>query len=272
MNNVRQITQNKEDKSNSGLNIIKILKFISYDIKIEYIKKLLKQRHFEINSLNYETALKIDKRNYFQYYVSLLNDNHPLIFSFCNYNDYNSSIIKIFLFFFSFGSDLTINALFFNDETMHKIYQDKGKYDLIFQIPQILYSTIISRIIDTLIKNLALSQSNVVELKQENDETIIKKKYSKILKILRTKFVLFYICSFIFLSFFLYYITCFCCIYTNTQIHLFKDSIISLIISLIYPFIINLIPGTFRIPSLKMKKYSGKYLYNLSLFLVNLLA
>ena len=272
LNNARQITQNKKYKSNSRLNNIKKLNFLSYDIKISYIKKLLEQKQFEINSLNYENALKIDQRNYFQYYTSLLNNNHPLIFSFCNYDDYNSLIIKIYLFFFSFCSDLTINALFFNDETMHKIYKDKGKFDLIYQIPQILYSTLISRFIDAIIKNLALSQDNFVELKQEKNGIIIKKKYYKTLKTLRVKFIIFYINSFIILSFFGYYITCFCGIYINTQIHLIKDCIISFIISLIYPFVINLVPGIFRIPSLRIKKSSGKYLYNFSTFLENFIA
>ena len=155
---------------------------------------------------------------------------------------------------------------------MHKIYKDKGKYDLLFQIPQILYSTLISRFIDTLIKNLALSQDNFVELKQEKNEIIIKKKYYKILKTLRVKFIIFYINSFIILLLFWYYIACFCGIYVNTQIHLIKDSIISLIISLIYPFIINLVPGIFRIVSLKMKKHSGKCLYNFSSFIENFFA
>ena len=53
---------------------------------------------------------------------------------------------------------------------MHKIYKDKGKFDLLYQIPQILYSTLISRFIDIFIRALALSQDNIVELKQ------IKKK------------------------------------------------------------------------------------------------
>ena len=48
----------------------------------------------------------------------------------------------MYLFFFSFSSDLTINALFFNDDIMHKIYQDKGKYNFFYQIPQILYSSL----------------------------------------------------------------------------------------------------------------------------------
>ena len=148
---------------------------------------------------------------------------------------------------------MTINALFFNDDTMHKIYQDRGKFDLLFQIPQILYSTLISKLIDSLIKYLALSQDNIIKLKQEKRKNYIKKKYSKILKAFRIKIICFFVFSFIILSSFWYYITCFCGIYVNTQIHLIKDSLISLITSLIY-FGINLIPGLFRIPAIRMKK------------------
>ena len=195
--------------------------------------------------------------------------NHPLFFSFSNYNDYNSRIIKIFLFFFSFASDLTINALFFNDYTMHKIYQDRGKFDLLFQIPQILYSALISRFIDTLIKTLALSQDIIIELKQEKRKNFIKKKYLKVLKAFRNKTIGFFVCAFIILSCFWYYITCFCGVYVNTQIHLIKDSLFSLIISLIFPFVIYLIPGVFRICALRMEKHSGRFLYKFSTFLEN---
>ena len=163
--NIYNINENKNLENNNNQ-----IKNINNDIK-----------DFEINSLEYEKAFKLDKRNYFQYYISLLKYNHSLMFSFGSYNDYNSRIIKIFLFFFSFSSDLTINALFFNDDTMHKIYKDRGKFDLLFQIPQILYSTLISKLIDTLIKNLALSQDIIVELKNKNEKYNIKKKITKTL-------------------------------------------------------------------------------------------
>jgi len=228
-------------------------------------------KDFEINSLEYEEAFKLDKRNYFQYYISLLKNNHPLMFSFCIHEDYNPRIIKAFLFFFSYSSDLTINALFFNDDTMHKIYKDRGKYDLLFQIPQILYSTLISKLIDSLIKTLSLSQDTMVELKQEKKKNNIKEKCTRTLKILKIKIILFYIFAFIILSCFWYYVTCFCGIYVNTQIILIKDSVISLITSLLYPFAMSLIPGLFRIPALKIKKSSGRFLYKFSSFLENYL-
>ena len=266
-NNVEQTTQDNQDKTTNKLNIAKILKIKSYNKNNQYIKEILEKKDFEINSLEYEEAFKLDKRSFIQYYISLLRYNHPLIFSFGNFNDYNSRIIKIFLFFFSFSSGFTINALFFNDDTMHKIYQDKGKYNILFQIPKILYSTLISVLISSLIKNLALSQDKIVELKQEKGKNNFEEKYNKTLKIFRIKIILFFVLAFIILSFCWYYITCFCGIYVNTQIHLIKDTIISLITSLIYPFALNLIPGIFRISALRIEKPSRKCLYKFSSFL-----
>ena len=71
------------------------------------------------------------------------------------------------------------------------------------------------------------------------------------------------ICS-IFLIFFWFYLSIFCAIYVNTQIHLVKNSLICYILSLVYPLGINLIPGIFRIPALSSPKLKRNYLYNIS--------
>ena len=266
--------KNKGKKQNFSLNITQnINSYSKINTKKEtiicrniiYINKILMIQDFELNSLEYEEALKLDHRNYCQYYGSLLKYNHPILFSFGSYNDYNSKIIKIFLFFFSFCLDFAINALFFNDDTMHKIYEDKGDFNFLYQLPQILYSTLISRFIDSFIRSFALTQDNIVELKQK----IVKKediKYKKLYLTLKIKFILFFISTFITLLFLLYYITCFCGIYINTQIHLIKDCIISLITSLLIPFVLYIIPGIFRISSLRVEKVKRKLLYNFSLF------
>ena len=234
------------------------------------IKELLEQKDFELNSLEFKEALILDHRTFMEYYISMIKNNHPIFFSFSTYIDYNSRIIKIFLFFFSFSLDFSINALFFNDDTMHKIYDDKGKFNFLFQIPQILYSTLISKFIDSLIKTLALSQDNIVTMKKEKDK--LNTEYSNKLKYtLKIKFFFFFIISFIILSFFWYYITCFCGIYVNTQIHLIKDSLISLLTSVLYPFIIYIIPGIFRISSLRVEKPTREYLYKFSSLLETIL-
>ena len=200
-----------------------------------------------------------------------MKNNHPLFFSFIPIKDYNSLIIKMLLFFFSFGLDFTINTLFFNDNTMHKIYEDKGEFNFLYQIPQILLSTLISKIIDLIIKPSGLSQDNIVGLKKEKIKKNLDIKFLILTKSLKIRFTFFFIIIFLLLCFFLYYITCFCAVYSNTQIHLIKDSVLSFTIGLLYPFGTFLIPGILRISALSNKKGKGKYLYKFSSLIENIL-
>ena len=120
----------------------------------------------EINELSYNFAVIYDKRTFCQYYSSLLKLKYSLIFSFCKSDDYNSKIIKIDLFFIEFAMLYTINALFFNDETMHKIYVNKGSLDLETQLPITLYSSLIAMVLDTPLTFLSLSNDIIINLKQ----------------------------------------------------------------------------------------------------------
>ena len=111
---------------------------------------------------------------------------------------------------------------------------------------------------------LALSQENVLDIKRENN---IKKLYDKtklLVGCLLIKFALFFILSFLILVVYWYYIACFCCIYKNTQIHLIKDSVISFGSSMIYPLLICLLPGIFRIVSLRSVSQNQKMVYKVS--------
>ena len=103
-----------------------------------------KYKNCELNYLNFEEALKYDKRTFCQYYIYMLHIKNLLLFSFYPIQDYNIKIIKILLFFLFFDVYFAINSLFFNKKTIHQIYKDKGEYNLIYFLPQIIYSFIIS--------------------------------------------------------------------------------------------------------------------------------
>ena len=237
--------------------------YLNNEKKEEIYNKTLKHSDSELNLLSYNEALQSDKRTYCQYTSSLIKTRHLLIFSFCNNNDYNSLLIKINLFLITFTINLAVNALFFNDSTMHKIYEDEGKFNFLYQIPQILYSTLISSLLIIIIKVFALSEKNIIKIKNSKYEELIKVKNKEVNSI-NCKFILFFIVIIIFTGFFWYYVGCFCGVYKNTQIHLINDTLISFFVSLLYPFVIYLIPGIFRIPSLKSKEKKEDFLYNLS--------
>ena len=257
--------KNLKNKNTKELNFLnkktkKETKVNNSDTKID----LNNTNDSELNLSDYDVAKKIDKRSYADYYISLIKTKHPLTSSFIPNNDYNSKSIKICLFFFSFALSLMINSLFFTDETMHKIVQDEGIFNFIYNLPKILYSTLISTIIDLLIKKLALSEESILDLKKEKKLKEINDKAAKTKRKLIIKFILFFSISFIFLGVFWFYLGCFCSVYTNTQWHLLKDTIISFLISLIIPFIKNVLPCLIRINSLKDPR---KSMYNLSKFL-----
>ena len=218
----------------------------------------------ELNSLEYEIATVIDKRSYFKYYCSLLKKKHLIIFAFYPVNDYNLMAIKISLLLLSFSLYFTINGFFFSDETMNKISEDKGAYDILYQIPQILYSTVISALINMILKKVSLSEKNILTIKLESDYLIAQKKAKNIRSCVKIKLAIFFIISFIFMAFFWYFISCFCAVYKNTQIILIKDTLISFALSMLYPFGLNLLPGLFRIPALRAAKKDKKCLYKAS--------
>jgi hypothetical protein len=143
---------------------------------------------------------------------------------------------------------------------MHKIYSDKGSFNFIYQLPQIIYSSLISALLNFIIKLLGLSGTKILKIKKSKMFEIIEKE-NGIIIILKIKFAFFYLIDFLFLSAFWCYVTCFCGIYKNTQMHLIKDSLISFGTSLISPLALYLLPGIFRILGLKNK---NKCLYGLS--------
>ena len=56
----------------------------------EIFLKINNNSDSELNELDYNSSIKIDKRTYFQYYLSLLRTKHLLVFSFLPSFDYNS--------------------------------------------------------------------------------------------------------------------------------------------------------------------------------------
>ena len=177
-----------------------------------------------------------------EYYLSLLRTKHNLIFVFFNNKDYNSNIIKIDIFLIEFTIQYTINALFYNDNIMHKIYEDEGSFDFIYQLPKTIYSSLISIFLNSILKILALSSGAIIGFKHDKIKDDVNEREIKLKDSLKIKFILYFIISLIFLLFFWYNISMFGAIYMNTQFHLLKDTLMSFSLSFLYPFIINLLP------------------------------
>ena len=250
-NNILNHINNK--KNNLVVNQSQNLSKLKNEENIKY------ENDYELNNLSYELALKFDKREFCDYYFALIKNKQVIFFSFFLNDDYNSGIIKKFIFFLSFALHYTINALFFTDKIMHQIYEDGGKYNIIFQFPYITYSAIISTVILRIIlSTLVLTEKSILEVKKQQTENMAKIEKKKALKCVIIKFIIFSCLNLVLLTAFWYYLTCFNAVYSNTQIDLIFNTLISFGISLIYPFFINIIPSILRLDALDGQRKNMK--------------
>ena len=221
----------------------------------------------ELNSMKYKDALKYDKRTYFEYYCALLKKKHLILFTFFSKNDYNIFTLKIILFILSISLYFTVNALFFDDGTMHNIYKSPINKSILTQIPKIVYSTLISLVINLIIKILCLSDKEILKLKKIKNKEEAMISAIDTIKRLKIRFSIFFIITYILMIMFWYYLSAFCAVYKNTSKILIYNTLISFGLSMVYPFGLNLIPGIFRIKALKDKRKSKSCIYTFSIFL-----
>ena len=221
-----------------------------------------KLSNFELNNLDYENALKLDKRKFLEIYWSILKREHLILFTFFSCNDHNIIYVKFSRFIFLVCTDMALNVFFFSDETMHKIFLDYGKYNFVQQIPQIIYSTIVSQLIEFFLCYLSLTDKYYYQVK--NLKIKLQNRISELVKSIQMKIIFFYLFTGIMFFFYWYIITCFCEVYANTQTAFIKDSVSSFGLGLLYPLALYLIPSALRKLSLKFCAGKLSFIYKLS--------
>ena len=213
----------------------------------KHIKKL---SNFELNELEYFEAIQLDKRKFHEIYWSILRREHIILFTFFSWNDFNLLYVKLAKFVFLICQDFAMNVVFFSDESMHKIYVTYGKYNFIQQIPQIIYSTTISQLIEVFLCYLSLTDKHYYQIKALKNQEMNNKIVYKILRCVKLKLLGFFTFTLILFTFYWYFISAFCAVYLNTQIIFIKDSTMSFLTGLLYPFVLYLFPAILRIISL----------------------
>ena len=218
---------------------------------------------FELNNMGYEDAYNNDKRSCIRTYWSMIKREHYVIFTFISRNDHNLFYVKIERFFILICTEITMNGMFFVHETMHK--KQNGGLTFAQKLPQIIFSLLVSHVVEVILCYLSMTDVAFYEIKSLPQK---EKNYDNIFSILdcmKRKLVGFFVFTFLFFLFHWYFISAFCAVYQNTQVIYLRDSAISILISLIDPFIIYGIICLLRILSLsKMWRKTLCCVYKLS--------
>ncbi len=256
--------EENDDKTNDSNNQESNIKFGSekfYQMLMKLPKK--KRSEFfigeELNSLEYKYAVKIDMRSYFELYFSLLKRQNIIMFSlfYCG-EDFNILILKLSLLIFQFILFIVVSAFFFTDNTLNNVYENKNKFDVLFMIRQLGLTFIICYGVNIILKLLVRTDTRIIDIKEENE------KLDESLSTMKCKMISYFIITMIIIIFGWFYITCFCFIYSHTQIILLKCAAYSLGVTFVYPFFLCLVPPLFRMCALKAEKKDKKLLYDFS--------
>ena len=119
-------------------------------------------------------------------------------------------------------------------------------------------------ILRLMLETLVLTDRSILQVKRQPTKDKAYEMKQKVLKCMNIKFAIFFILNFILLILFWFYLTCFNAKYENTQIYLIENTFISFGFSMVYPFIINILPACLRSYSLNDKEKNKSCMYKAS--------
>ena len=238
--------------------------------KDEYgLKTFISDEHVtkkEINSVPYTQALRIDNRNIFEIFLSVLFHEIQIINIFYYRDNYKQLSINLSIYVFELCLDLTLNCLLYTDDVVSEKYNNNGSIKFFTSLTLSFMSNIFSSIIALIIGKLA-EYASIMEImiKDANKKNRYLLSIIKFKKYLTIKLVCFFIIQTIINFLMCYYLMIFCTVYHKTQGSIMINYLIGVAESMIISLGLTLITSIIRFLSIKNK---WMYAYNTSKYLL----
>ena len=254
---IKTKTKNKEDNDDvnedNNFGIIKIK--LNSDIK----KYHPKDSNQSLHNYTFDEATRYDRRNIIRVFYIYLLSKQIIFRTFLQKSPLELFPLRLTLFIFMLSCDLALNALFyFNDNISKKYHYASNLFLFTFSnnITIIIYSTLISYFILTLLSKLSNSSNAIRNVFRKEEEKMKKNKnyttkeetkreifyeVENILKKFKIKIIILLIIETILILFFWYFVTAFCHVYSSTQSSWLFDTFLSilsrLMLELIFGFL-----------------------------------
>ena len=243
------------------------------DIFKDYIKKSEKELKIinneieedEYNSLPYNQAIRLDKRNIFCIFISIFKMKIGIISILFFPEQFTHYSLNLSKYSFNFLFNYFTNALLYSDDIVSQKYHNNGKLELITSLILSMISNIIASIISWILDKLTFYNQYLdylvkdVQIKQLF-VNIFKKLYERV----KIQILIFFTIIIILSSLMTYYLFIFCYIYQKSQVSLLTNNIIGIIQSFLISFVISILICILRYFGLK---FHLKYFYRTSVYL-----
>ena len=269
--------------SNSSISIIKIRRKEDFtNKKLVMMNKDINESKYNLEIYSFENAILYDKRKFWRLYYICLLSQERLLNTFFLRSPLEIKSLRISLFIFNYSCDLALNSFFYSNQKISDKYHYNGNnlrlFVLINNITISIVSTIVSIIIIKFLSILTHSKGRInkifneiknnsnqkeLENNKNNNINIYIERLYKISNILKIKIVCYIVFELTILLFFFYYVTGFCIVYQKTQIDWLLDSIMSILLSILFKLLYSFFIAMLYITSLKKK---SKILFKIALF------
>ena len=224
----------------------------------------------EIDDMDYYSAVKKDNRKFCVYFFDKLKNNQIILNTFCIKDPLRPKTIKIILLVLNIILYLFINALFFNENYVSEIFNSKKEEKFFTFIPRsynrFIYTPLLGGIVNYIIDCFFIEEKNIKGIfrREKNNMITLNYEITKVIKMIKIRYALFIVSTFIISIFVQYYIFCFNNIYPHMKKEWIKSSILIIFIMQIIYCLESLLETTLRFISFKLK---SEKIYKISLML-----
>ena len=219
----------------------------------------------ELNNIPYRQALRIDKRSFFQIFISVITNEINLLNLYFYRNPYTHYSLSVSIYLFELLCDLTMNCFLYTDDVVSEKYHNNGQLSMITSFSLSILSNMISSILIYVIRKL----TNYCEIIEEIIKNVkYKRKYFenilRLFKYMKLRLGTFYFLQFSAMLVMTYYLFIFCVIYNKSQGSVIINYIIGACTSLAISIGLTIIITVLRTISIK---YRSVMLFNVSKYL-----
>ena len=212
----------------------------------------------EPDNMDYEDAIRRDKRTFCQYFCDKIKTEQIILSTFFQKEILKPLPIKIILLILNIDLYLIINALFFNENYISDLLhseKDTVKSFIYRILDRIVYITIAGVIINYIIEFFFVDENKIKGVFKREKENILILKYEivQIIKNTYIKYNIFIILSSLIMIVSIYYIFCFNNIYSSIKGEWIKSSVVIIIVMQVLPIFLGFLDTCIRFISFKCK-------------------
>ena len=243
---------------------------INLNFKNDLIINLNEYLITDFDGMDYDDAIRRDKRKFCEYFLDKLKFNQIILNTFFTVEPLKPRAIKILLLILDLDLYLFVNALFINEDYVSQIF-NLNKKDTFFSfigrsMDRFLYTTIVGVILNYITVFFFVEEKKIKGIfkREKGNCIILKYEITQIIKAIKNRYLCFILISFIISILTWYYIFCFNNIYPHMKVEWIKSSIVIIIIMQILSILLSLLETVIRFLSLKFK---SEKIFKISLFL-----